>query len=89
MVYFIFQTYQLNKKIASSDVFSFGVVVYETMSGREPWEEISNTAACHKVLNGERLPVPARAPAALGDLMRLCFETEPTERPSMDDVCRR
>jgi serine/threonine protein kinase len=44
---------------------------------------------CHKVLNGERLPVPARAPAPLGDLMRLCFETEPDVRPTMDDACRR
>jgi serine/threonine protein kinase len=44
---------------------------------------------CHKVLNGERLPVPARAPGPLGDLMRLCFETEPDLRPTMDDACRR
>jgi serine/threonine protein kinase len=82
---------QLQKQLYSraSDVFAFGVVIYETMSGREPWEGLLNTAACHKVLNGERLPVPARAPAPLGELMRLCFETEPDMRPTMDDACRR
>jgi serine/threonine protein kinase len=73
----------------ASDVFAFGVLSYEVFARQEPWPKLSNTAACHRVLSGERVPTPNDAPDGIGALMTLCMQTEAGERPSMDDVVRK
>jgi serine/threonine protein kinase len=66
-----------------TDVFSFGVLLFEIMSGQPPWSDVGNTAAAHLVLSGDRVPVPARAPPHYGTLMTHCFVTDVSERPSL------
>ena len=56
-----------------SDVFAFGVLMYEIFAGKEPWEGLANTAACHKVLSGERLPAPSRMPPAVAEVCFVCL----------------
>ena len=70
-----------------SDVWSFGVVVYECMTRREPHEDLTfeNVVlkAANKTLSLESSPEFPE----LSALMQLCIQFEPQSRPSFKDIC--
>ncbi len=54
-----FQFLEFGKCTTQSDVFSFGVVLWEIFSyGRQPWMGVTNEEALKKVLKGERMEKP-------------------------------
>ncbi|GAB4820647.1 hypothetical protein N2152v2_007693 [Parachlorella kessleri] len=59
-----------------SDVFSFGVCLWEVCTGERPQR-------------GRMRPIaaPEEAPAEIHDLQLRCVDSEPSERPSMREVC--
>jgi len=68
---------------ARSDVFSFGVVLYEMLSNTRPFEASSKVGAVRRILNAE--PAPLRdlvpgIPAALERVVLRCLEKEPGDR---------
>jgi len=73
---------------AKSDVFSFGVVVWEIVTRQIPWKGSKMNIMLDKIIkDGERLPIPASCPKGLKDLMERCWKTNPKERPEFIDVC--
>jgi serine/threonine-protein kinase len=62
---------------ARSDIFSFGVVLYELVSGRRTF---AGTApqVLHAVLHQE--PAPLDAPSVIADVVRRCLEKRPQDR---------
>ncbi|PRP75753.1 putative LRR receptor-like serine/threonine-protein kinase [Planoprotostelium fungivorum] len=71
-----------------SDVFSFGVVVWEILRVMDPWEEYSPVEAAIAVsTRGERLPIPADCHPSLIKLMNLCWQTLPEDRPDFAEIC--
>lgn len=44
----------------ASDAFSFGVVLYEMLSRRPPWEGHENLDVAYRVCSGERMEVIER-----------------------------
>jgi len=69
----------------ASDVFAFGVLLYEIFAREEPWQGCSNVIAATKVVNGERMDVSSpKIPVA--DLMMQCWAERQSERPAIADV---
>ncbi len=68
---------------ARSDVFSFGVVLYELLSRRHPFQRKTAAATLTAILQDtptELSSVDAAIPAALGGMVRRCLEKEREDR---------
>jgi hypothetical protein len=73
----------------ASDVFAFGVLLYEIFKREVPWQGVSNIITATKVVNGERMDVSSRKiPHEVAALMRECWAHEPDKRPSIKHVQR-
>jgi serine/threonine-protein kinase len=65
---------------ARSDLFSFGAVLYEMLSGRRAFAGPSNLAMLTAVLHKEPAPLGGEAPAELERIILRCLRKNPEER---------
>lgn len=63
---------------ARSDIFSFGAVLYELLSGQRPFGGTSTIAVLSSVLRDD--PQPFQAPPALERIVRRCLQKPPEQR---------
>ncbi len=63
---------------ARSDIFSFGLVLYEMLSGRRAFSGDSNYAIMNAIVKDE--PHPLQTSAALGKIVRRCLAKQPSGR---------
>lgn len=70
----------------SSDCYALGMVIYETISGHPPFHEDKSTTALMKVLRGEHPPRDPGFADELWDMLKLCWEPQPSNRPKIGDV---
>ena len=66
-----------------SDIFSLGVVLYELVTGRQPFRGSSAPAVMSAILRDAPTPVSdfnAEAPRHLGRIIQRCLEKDPTDR---------
>jgi hypothetical protein len=74
---------EFNKASFESDVWSFGVVMWEIFSqGRVPMASYSNKEAYNAILKGERLDKPEDCPDQAYNWMKACWTTSPKGRPT-------
>jgi len=72
----------------SSDCYSLGMVIYETISGNIPFHEHTDLMVFVKVLRGERPSRGARFTESLWGMLEQCWASQPNNRPSIEDVLR-
>ncbi|HEY1923650.1 MAG TPA: serine/threonine-protein kinase [Candidatus Acidoferrum sp.] len=68
---------------ARSDIFSLGVVLYEMVTGKRPFDADSLQGVCQKVMSATPLPpsqINASLPAGLNELVASCLEKDPGRR---------
>jgi eukaryotic-like serine/threonine-protein kinase len=68
---------------ARSDIFSFGSVLYETVTGRKPFTGDSHVAILTKILNEDPAPPSRLVPSIRPDLEKLilrCLRKDPARR---------
>nr|XP_032826686.1 tyrosine-protein kinase JAK2-like [Petromyzon marinus] len=94
-----------SKFLAASDVWSFGVVLYELFTysdkNKSPPQEFMRMMGGAKqgqmavvllielLKNGQRLPRPAECPEEVYRIMLDCWHTEPPQRPGFRDLLLR
>jgi len=74
-----------------ADVYSLGVVMWEILTGRLPFEGDSFVEVALQIANGSRPPLEAitheeGTVETLKDLMKKCWQSEPNQRPTMKEV---
>ncbi|XP_068569259.1 tyrosine-protein kinase TXK [Cebidichthys violaceus] len=76
-----------SKYSSKSDVWSFGVVMWEIYSeGRTPFENHSNLDVVNEITRGVRLYRPHRASQPLFTIMYHCWHEKPQGRPSFSEL---
>ena len=69
-----------------SDIYSYGVILYELISGKVPWDGLNAMQVVGAVaFQDKRLPVPEGVDPKIGKLMEDCF-APPAKRPSFEEV---
>uniref|UniRef100_A0A4W6CNG5 Mitogen-activated protein kinase kinase kinase n=1 Tax=Lates calcarifer TaxID=8187 RepID=A0A4W6CNG5_LATCA len=74
----------------SSDVWSFGVLLWELLTGEVPYREIDALAVAYGVaMNKLTLPIPSTCPEPFAQLLGECWSPNPHSRPSFTNILRR
>ncbi|KAF3824104.1 hypothetical protein GH733_008389, partial [Mirounga leonina] len=75
------------KFTSASDVWSYGIVMWEVMSyGERPYWDMSNQDVIKAIEEGYRLPPPMDCPIALHQLMLDCWQKERSDRPKFGQI---
>ncbi|KAI0984208.1 hypothetical protein GJ496_006160 [Pomphorhynchus laevis] len=71
----------------SSDVWMFGVCIWEILSkGKKPFSQLSNSSVILKIESGEKLQKPDNCPDKIYQIMKKCWEYEPSARPTFAEL---
>lgn len=75
----------------ASDVYSFGIVVWEVLSREVPWAGVSDIQDLYRLVffQDTRPEVPAGAAHDLAAVARACWVAEPSKRPTFKQVIAR
>jgi eukaryotic-like serine/threonine-protein kinase len=65
---------------ARSDMFSFGVVLYEMLSGQRPFSGATNLELLQQVIHGKPAPLSDRIPEALRAIAGKALQKDPANR---------
>ena len=77
---------EASRPTKSSDCYSLGMVAYETVSGKKPYQETPDVAVFLKIVEGEH---PRRCEGfadGLWGMMEQCWTFQPSGRPSIEGV---
>ncbi|XP_042257629.1 tyrosine-protein kinase Tec isoform X3 [Thunnus maccoyii] len=82
------EVFNFCKYSSKSDVWSFGVLMWEAFTeGRMPFEQSHNHEVVTLITQGHRLYRPKMATPAIYDIMQRCWHERPEERPSFSKIC--
>ncbi|XP_013999748.1 mitogen-activated protein kinase kinase kinase 7 isoform X1 [Salmo salar] len=72
------------------DVFSWGIILWEVITRRKPFDEIGGPAfrIMWAVHNGTRPPLIKSLPKPIESLMTRCWSKDPSQRPSMEEIVK-
>ncbi|XP_021569824.1 mitogen-activated protein kinase kinase kinase 10 [Carlito syrichta] len=74
----------------SSDVWSFGVLLWELLTGEVPYREIDALAVAYGVaMNKLTLPIPSTCPEPFARLLEECWDPDPHGRPDFGSILKQ
>ncbi|GER41670.1 kinase family protein [Striga asiatica] len=72
------------------DVFSFGIAMWEILTGEEPYIDMHCGAIIGGIVNNTLRPaIPERCDSRWRKLMEECWSHDPAERPSFTEITKR
>ncbi|KAJ7446575.1 kinase-like domain-containing protein [Mycena latifolia] len=79
---------QFSMHTFQSDVFSFGMVLYEIFSdGEIPFDDQPNSMAANlAIIRGNRPPRPPNTPADIWAVATACWRADPASRPAISSI---
>ena len=79
-----------NKFSVKSDVWSFGILLYEIVTyGRFPYPGMNNAQVLESLQGDYRMPAPMCCPDQLYNIMLECWNKEPATRPPFESLHQR
>ncbi|XP_051265871.1 mitogen-activated protein kinase kinase kinase 7 isoform X4 [Dicentrarchus labrax] len=84
------EVFEGNNYSEKCDVFSWGIILWEVITRRKPFDEIGGPAfrIMWAVHNGTRPPLIKNLPKPLESLMTRCWSKDPSQRPSMEEIVK-
>ncbi|XP_057208729.1 mitogen-activated protein kinase kinase kinase 7 isoform X1 [Triplophysa rosa] len=84
------EVFEGNNYSEKCDVFSWGIILWEVITRRKPFDEIGGPAfrimwAVHR---GTRPPLIKNLPKHIESLMTRCWSKDPSQRPSMEEIVK-
>ena len=75
------------KYTKESDIYSFGMIMWEFMTGRRPfWDRVHDAELIIEICDGLRPPIVTNAPEGYVDLMKECWHSDTIKRPTAKEV---
>ncbi|KDQ61730.1 hypothetical protein JAAARDRAFT_190455 [Jaapia argillacea MUCL 33604] len=79
---------ELKGASTKSDIWSLACTVIELLSGRPPYGDITNSmTVMFRIVEEEMPPLPEGCSDLLQDFLTICFNKEPSKRPSAEELC--
>ncbi len=70
-----------------TDAFSFGVCLYEIMTGKAPWDHVPSIAmVATNVISGDRMLLPISCDCVIASLIKSCWSHKPQDRPDFSTI---
>ncbi|GES87958.1 kinase-like domain-containing protein [Rhizophagus clarus] len=81
------EIFHRQKYTTASDIYSFGMIMWEFMTGRRPfWNKTHDSELIIRICDGLRPPVVTNAPEGYVELMKECWDPVPKERPTAAEI---
>ncbi|RIA80328.1 kinase-like domain-containing protein [Glomus cerebriforme] len=81
------EVFQVQKYTKASDIYGFGMIMWELMTGRRPfWDRNHDTDLIIEIYDGLRPPIVTNAPEGYIDLMKECWHSNPNKRPTASEL---
>ncbi|XP_077985663.1 uncharacterized protein LOC144440221 [Glandiceps talaboti] len=75
---------------SKTDVWSYGIVLWEILNlGDDPYPEMTVEDVLYELQQGYRMPKPSHCSVQMYSLMADCWDEDPSERPSFDEITNR
>ncbi|KAM9495935.1 tyrosine-protein kinase FRK [Clarias gariepinus] len=76
-----------NKFTIKSDVWSFGILLYEIVTfGQTPYPTLTNAQVMQRLRANYRMQCPANCPKRIYDIMMECWKDSPVDRPTFETL---
>ena len=72
----------------ASDIYSFGVILWELFTRKKPFANLSGMALMDAIIAGKREAIPKDMPTEMQTIITSCWDKEPTKRPYVSTLIR-
>ena len=84
------EIFEGQKYTEASDIYSFGMIMWEVMTGRRPfWDRSHDTDLIIEIVDGLRPPIVTNAPEGYIELMEECWHFDPNKRPTATNILEK
>ena len=76
-----------SESLIKSEVYSFGMICYEVLTGKYPFDGMKDGALLKQIEAGVRLELPGELDNDLKGIITSCWDPDPNKRPNFQSIC--